>query len=110
MPHLVLASTTTCAVFLACVGRHSSQDSSRKKNVRCGRVPRPQRRGLGMTAWGMLGLFAGFDDLDVVVVEEVAGGVIHLRDRQLIVDLGEDETLLGIRQLDLSVQYEEYRL
>src|SRR5215472_4441861 len=45
-----------------------------------------------------------------MVVEQIAGGVVERGHGQLIVDLGQDETLLGLSELGLSVQYKKYRL
>src|SRR6059058_1463704 len=45
-----------------------------------------------------------------MVVEQVAGGMIYRGDSQLEVDLGLNEVLLGLGQLVLGVQNEEYRL
>lgn len=55
-------------------------------------------------------LFVWFDDLHVMVIEQIPGGVIDLRHGQLEIDLGLNETQLGLGQLGLGVQNEEYRL
>jgi hypothetical protein len=52
----------------------------------------------------------GFDDLHVVVIEQIAGGVIDLGHGQLEIDLGLNEIQLGLGQLGLGVQNEEHRL
>lgn len=48
------------------------------------------------------------DDLHVMMVEQVAGGVVELCNGQLIIDLGQDETLLRLGQLVLGIQNEKY--
>ena len=41
--------------------------------------------------------------MDVVVIEEVARGVVDLGDSELEIDLGLDEVELGLGELGLSV-------
>src|SRR6266567_2214127 len=55
-------------------------------------------------------VLVSFDDLHVMVIEQIPGGVIDLRHGQLEIDLGLNETQLGQGQLGLGVQNEEYRL
>ena len=45
-----------------------------------------------------------------MMVEKIASGMVELRHGQLVIDFGLNETLLGLGQLDLGVQNEEYRL
>lgn len=45
-----------------------------------------------------------------MVVEQIASGMVELRHGQLVIDLGLNETLLGLGQLVLRVQNEENRL
>ena len=61
---------------------------------------------------GFLGLrlLVWFNDLHVMVIEQVSGGVIECRNGQLIIDLRLNETQLGLGQLVLGVQNEEYCL
>src|SRR5437660_8149727 len=61
---------------------------------------------------GFLGLrlLVWFNDLPVMVIEQVSGGVIDLRHGQLEIHLGLNEIQLGIGKLDLRVQNAENRL
>src|SRR5690242_21947360 len=43
-----------------------------------------------------------------MVVEQIAGGMVELRHGQLVIDLGCNETLLGLGQLVLGIQEEKY--
>ena len=52
----------------------------------------------------------GFDDLHVMVIEQIPSGVIYRGDSQLEVDLGLNKILLGLGQLVLGIQDEEYGL
>jgi hypothetical protein len=51
----------------------------------------------------------GFDDLHVMVIEQIPGGMIDRGDSQLEVDLGLNEIQLGLSQLGLRVENEENR-
>jgi hypothetical protein len=54
-------------------------------------------------------LFGRLHDLDVVVVEQVAGRMVELGDGQLKIDLGLDQIQLGLGKLGLRVQHKENR-
>ena len=52
----------------------------------------------------------GFDDLHMVVVQQIPGGVIELRHSHLEIDLGLNEIQLRLGQPRLRVQNEKHRL
>ena len=52
----------------------------------------------------------GFDDLDMVVIQQIPGGVIELGHCHLEINLGLDEIQLRLSQLRLRVQNEKHRL
>ena len=69
-------------------------------------------RRAGMRMLGCLAprLFVRIDDLHVVMIEQIAGGVIELRHGELEIDLGLNEIQLCLSELGLRVQDKKDRL